>query len=96
MRATSPDDFDGSVGDLFRAHRKRQLEKRRSNAEATMHDLRTSGVPFTVHNDGEHIIVGGNWDLYPKSGRFGKPKREGRGIFALLDIIKGDSNEQRV
>jgi hypothetical protein len=88
-----------TMGEFFEGRRLAQQEKRASNRAWSTQLLAESGVFFTSHNAGAHLIVAERWDFWPGTGRFnerkgrpGHPKREGRGVQRLLKIIKEDGD----
>lgn len=97
MANTSVEDDD--IGAMFAARRIAQQEKRAENRAWSTQLIAETGVFFTSHNLGAHLIVAERWDFWPGTGRFmerkgrpGHPKRQGRGVQRLLKIIKEDAN----
>lgn len=96
MRTIATDDDDMAA--LFNARRVAQQEKRASNREFSTQLLRDSGIAFTSHNAGAHLVVLDKWDFWAGTGRFrerkgkpGQPPREGRGVRKLLAILMAEA-----
>lgn len=91
-------DDDNEISAMWRERREAQQAKRASNREASTAMLRERGIHFTEHNMGAHLVVMDRWDFWPGTGKFmerkgraGHPKRTGRGVRRLLQLIEGDA-----
>lgn len=79
------------MGEDFREVRKDSQERRQEHRRRSPIALREAGIAFTSHNEGAHLIVAGEWDFWPGTGKWchrGPPKKEGRGVFNLINRIK--------
>jgi len=60
---------DGDT-EFWASYRKERQEKREQNRAYGQIALTSAGIPFTVHNDGAHLIVVGHIDYWPGTGRW--------------------------
>lgn len=60
--------------------------------------LDREGIPYEVKNKGIHYVVDGNVDYWPTTGKFidRTDKKHRRGIFNLVNHIKGRFNEEDI
>lgn len=77
----------------YRGLREASQEKRASNREFAVVHLKENQIPFTVHNEGAHLIVEGPdcyIDFWPGTGKLKTRKGEaGFGIRNLVKFITG-------
>ncbi len=89
-------DDEGST-EYWRDIRKGQQQFKAKRRETGQQALIDAGVPFLTRNNGAHLIVNDEWDFWPGTGRWShrSPPSEGRGhgrgVDALLRIIKGNA-----
>ena len=63
--------------------------KRRSNREKSRQILLSKGIGFDEKNHGAHLIVNGNIDFWPGTGKWrDRTGGNGRGVFNLIKHIK--------
>lgn len=90
------DDDDDNWYDGFAAMREEGRKKKRSNLAQSTTLLQEHGVPFTVHNNGVHIVIERateTIDFWPSTGLWWvrKSRNKRRGIFNLLKYLKGSN-----
>lgn len=84
---------DSEIAEGFRAMKLERQTKRASMKAQNTAALTATGVPFTSHNEGAHLIVCG-FDFWPSTGQWierGLPsmkKARGFGLKGLLDAIE--------
>jgi hypothetical protein len=80
----------GDMGDIFRGMREHSQNKREKNRFSSAKILRDRGIEFVSNNYGAHLIVLGEWDFWPGTGKYSHRKniKYKRGIFNLLKDIK--------
>lgn len=78
------------LGEIFRTMRKYKKDKRKKNTNSSTLLLQSFGISFISKNNGAHLIIG-NYDFWPSTGLFihRKTQMKGRGIFRLVELIKG-------
>lgn len=83
---------DNEVSEMWKAWRQHSQEKRRANRTNSPHLLTEAGIPFTVKNDGAHLIVDNRFDFWPGTGRWIKRDtgRKGFGVHSLINAIRKD------
>lgn len=81
------------MGEYWRDVNGFRQNKRRGNMLASTDILSRSGIPFSTHNGGVHLVVAERWDYWPSTGLFidRQTKKSGRGIFNLLRIVRRNS-----
>lgn len=65
--------------------------KRADNQRRSTALLSARGIPFESFNEGLHLVVDHRIDFWPSTGKwiFRPPiKKQGRGVFKLLDALK--------
>jgi hypothetical protein len=90
---------DPDFGPKWRALRLEQADRRAANRVKSTEHLRDEGLAFTSHNGGSHLIVAKRWDFWPGTGLWRERKpakgckaREGRGVFELIALIRGQGD----
>lgn len=82
------------TSEIYEALRQHPQEKRAENREASAEFLRRFDVPFTVHNNGAHLIVEvrtGYVDFWPGTGRWiARDGKRGFGVRNLIGYIMGE------
>lgn len=81
-----------SVGENFAEIKKQSQIKRLKNRIQTQKLLKNTGVKFTEHNNGAHLVITADeivFDLWPGTGKYlnRNTKEYGRGVFNLLGEI---------
>lgn len=78
--------------DLWKEFKAYKQEKRASNRQSSADLLTTSGIVFTSHNDGAHLIVEGATkyiDFWPGTGRWNcRTGKKGFGVINLIQYVK--------
>lgn len=86
--------MSGDQGDYWRdvgPHMKQESQIRRAmNRESTAEHLTAAGVAFVSKNNGAHLLVAGDWSLWPGTGRWRHHSLpiEGRGVRDLLRAMQ--------
>lgn len=78
----------GDMGDYYRDLKEAQKEKRADNRESSRAYLDKHDIPYTVKNNGAHLIVEGSTcfiDFWPGTGRW--VTREGKGGFGVRNLV---------
>ncbi len=80
----------GDMGEIFNALREKGKAKRARNRDMAQAELRRRGIPFTVHNDGAHLVVAERYDFWPGTGlwRARGDRTATRGIRKLIRRIQ--------
>ena len=88
-------DNEISDGEMWAAYHKERQAKRAGNREHATRRLREAGIPFTSHNDGAHLIVMEQFDLWPGTGKWKERGAEKyhRGVGGLIARIRAGSRE---
>jgi hypothetical protein len=78
------------IGDDFKALSEASKIKRAMNRVSSAERLTEAGIPFVSKNNGSHLIVDGQWDFWPGTGKFRNRSLpiEGRGVRGLLNYVK--------
>ncbi len=78
----------GDMSDTFRAMKEHSKEKRESNRQHGLDEIRKTGIPFKLLNGGAHIQIA-TYDYWPGTGKFidRKTGHKGRGIKNLLNNL---------
>lgn len=81
------------MGDYWRDVNSFRQNKRRENMLSSTEILDRANISYSSHNGGVHLIVAKRWDYWPSTGLFidRQTKKQGRGIFNLLRIVRRDS-----
>lgn len=79
-----------SDDDIWKAHNAASKERRARNREQSPKILQNRRIPFTVHNNGWHLVVMGSVDFWPGTGlwRVRNTKQQGRGVMNLIRMIR--------
>lgn len=92
-KATDDDDDDGTIWDAFKVRAQEQAKKRASNRDSSPELLKKAEIPFTVHNNGAHLVIRNNdfWiDFWPGTGLWHARipvDHHGRGVFNLIAFL---------
>ena len=78
------------LADDFRAMQSASKKKRAGNRERGAASLSAAGIPFESRNLGAHLIIRGEIDYWPGTGKWyvRATRQPGRGIRSLLKLIK--------
>ena len=81
------------ISDTFKGLKEHNQNKRASNRYQSAEYLRTERIPFTVYNNGAHLIVEGDTgyiDLWPGTGMWicRATQKRGFGVRNLANFIK--------
>ena len=78
--------------EAWRALKLLKQEKRASNRQSSAELLTASGIVFTSHNNGAHLIVEGpttHIDFWPGPGRWNcRTGKKGFGVLNLIQYVK--------
>lgn len=77
-------------GEMWREWKKMKQDARTQRRENAPDDLHAAGIPFTVHNEGAHLIVEGPdgfIDFWPGTSRW-KDRSRGTTGFGISGLIK--------
>lgn len=78
------------IGEIYKALKNSNNEKRENNRENSTRILKEKGVAFEIKNYGNHLIVEGKEsliDFWPSTGKFiTRNGKTGRGVFNLLKL----------
>lgn len=74
-------------------HKKESQERRKRNLAESTELLKQSGVSFSPHNNGVHLVIDGSWrgmvDFWPSTGKWTirETGRTDRGVHKLLEYL---------
>jgi hypothetical protein len=78
--------------EAWRAFKLHKQEKRASNRQTSAELLAASGIVFTSHNNGAHLIVEGpttHIDFWPGPGRWNcRTGKKSFGVMGLIQYVK--------
>ena len=78
--------------EAWKAFKLYKQEKRADNRKSSAELLASSGIVFTTHNNGAHLIVAGQTahiDFWPGPGRWNcRTGKKGFGVLRLIQYIK--------
>ena len=78
---------DTEIGDVFSALRAESRAKRARNRDSSRRLLDERDIPYTAHNEGLHLVVGGSVDFWPGTGlwKVRHSNQQGRGVRHLIN-----------
>lgn len=67
-------------------HKRKTARNRRSSREM----LDQAGIEYTVHDNGAHLVIEGNIDFWPETGKWVMRDSSliGSGVFPLINILR--------
>jgi hypothetical protein len=81
---------DEELSAMWREHNARSKERRARNRANSPKVLDREAIPYTVHNNGFHLIVSNSVDFWPGTGlwQVRGTNTRGRGVMTLVRLIK--------
>ncbi len=77
------------IGDAWRDLRQERKLKKLENSKNAYSLLDEKKIPYEVKNHGIHLVVDGNIDYWPSTGKFiVRGGNKGRGIFNLIKEVQ--------